>query len=84
MYMIHKQGNSIIVFLIHRQALLLLPLLHKLMVELDEQKRLVLYVREKVVLTDEVEHIWASESQEERERFAWLAVGDVSKKYINK
>jgi hypothetical protein len=66
MYMIHKQRNSIIVFLIHRQALLLLPLLHKLMVELDEQKRLVLYVREKVVLTDEVEHIWASESQEER------------------
>ena len=78
MYMIHKQRNSIIVFLIHRQALLLLPLLHKLMVELDEQKRLVLYVREKVVLTNEVEHIWAAESQEERERFAWLTVGDVS------
>jgi hypothetical protein len=81
--MIHKQRNSVIVFLIHRQALLL-PLLHKLMVELNEQKRLVLYVREKIVLTDEVEHIWAAESQEERERFAWLAVGDVSKKYKNK
>jgi hypothetical protein len=37
-----------------------------------------LYVREEVVLANEVKHIWAAESEEEREGFAWLTVGYVS------
>ena len=60
-YMIHKKRDSVIPFLIHRQPLLLAPF-HQLMVKLNEQERLVLYVSEKVVFADEVKHVWSAET----------------------
>jgi len=78
MYMIHEQRNSVMAFIVHHQTPFLLPLLHKLLVKLDEQECLILYIREEVVLANEVKHIWTAESEEEREGFAWLTVGYVS------
>jgi hypothetical protein len=72
--MINKKRDSVIAFLMHHH---LLPLLHEFMVKLDEQEHLVLDIREEIVLADEIEHVWTAESQEEREGFAWLAVGSV-------
>lgn len=44
----------------------LAPLLHELVVELDQQERLVLYRSEQIVFPYEVEHVWTSEAQEVR------------------
>ena len=53
-------------------------LLPQLLVEFDKQQRLVLHVREQIVLPDEVEHVRAPQAEEVRERLAWLAVKRVS------
>ena len=53
---------------------ILLALLAQLLVELDEEQSLVLYIREEVVLSDEIKDIRATQAQEVWECFAWLAV----------
>ena len=56
---------------------LLPPLLHQLMVKLNEEQRLVLHRGEEVVLANEVEDVWPPQAQEEGERFARLAIHGV-------
>ena len=55
-------------------------LLLQLLVEFDKQQRLVLHVREQIVLPDEVEHVRAPQAEEVRERLARLAVERVPEK----
>ena len=55
-------------------------LLPQLLVEFDEQQRLILHVREQIVLPDEVEHVRAPQAEEVRERLARLAVERVPEK----
>lgn len=47
-------------------------------VELDEEERLVLHIREEVVLADEVEDAWSAEFEEVGEGFPGLSVQDES------
>ena len=56
---------------------LLLPLLAELLVKLDEEQRLVLHVGEQVVLADEVEHVRAAQTEEERKRLSGLSVESI-------
>lgn len=60
---------------------LLLPLLPQLLVKFDEEERLVLDGREKVILSNEVEYVRTAEPEEERQGFARLAVDHVSREF---
>ena len=51
-----------------------LALLPQLLVELHEQERLVLHVREQVIFTNEVKDVRAAQAQEVRESLAWLSI----------
>ena len=39
---------------------ILLPLLAKLLVELDEEKGLILHVRKQIVLANKIEYVWTT------------------------
>lgn len=60
-----------------RGARLATALKLNILIELDEEKRLILHVGEEVVLPDEGEDAWSAEFKEVRERFAGLTVEDV-------
>lgn len=56
----------------------LLPLLHQLLVKLDEQKRLILHGGKEIVVADKVENIGSAQAKEEWQRFTRLTVGHVA------
>lgn len=60
-----------------RGARLATALKLNILIELDEEERLVLHVGEEVVLPDEGEDAWSAEFEEVGERFAGLTVKDV-------
>jgi hypothetical protein len=59
--MINQQRDRIAPLYIEPNALQL-PLLHELVVKLDEKQSLILHVCEQIVLSDEIEHVWTAQT----------------------
>ena len=78
MYVVNEQCNSIAPSLFNNLSFLP-PLFVQLIIELDQQQHLVLYVREKVVLPDKIKNVGATQSEIVGESFAILVVSRVSK-----
>lgn len=50
------------------------------MIKFNKEKHLILDCSEEIILADEIKYIRSSESKEERQRFAWLTVGNIPAK----
>lgn len=77
MGVIYQQLDSLALEHVSITLMLALPFLHELMVELDQEKHLVLHVREKIVFPDQLEDIWPPQTEVIGQRLPWLSVGSV-------
>lgn len=83
MCMFCKQINGIAMprYRMRRVALFrrLLPLLlADVSVKVEQKDSLILDIGEEVVVSDEIEYAWSTESEEVRKRLSWLSVCNVS------
>ena len=76
MYVIHQKRDGLASRLVHFLTLQP-PFFHEFMIKVDEQKGLILDIREEIMLSDELKDIWSSETYEVWQCFARLAVGGV-------
>jgi hypothetical protein len=76
MYVIHQKRDGLASRFVHFLTLQL-PFLHEFMIKIDEQKGLILDIREEIMLSNKFKDVWSPEAYEVWQCFARLAVGGV-------
>ncbi len=54
-------------------------LFNELMIELNKQKRLILYCRKQVIVPNQIKYVGPPQTKEVRQSFSWLAICGVSR-----